>query len=284
MASFGDVTKHPAVESGARSGLLREAAFFTLAGPLRIAVINPLLIVLLEYLSSMIPDRFTLAGWPLILLGAVPYFWSGWGVIFFGKDAAGLYRVTGRAMFIGGLLVMLGLAVVLRHGAILFYTWQVFFHLLRTVNEHSQAALRQKFQIAVISPLVIVLLEYLSSMTPDKLRLAGWAPILLGAIPYFWGAWEFIFTGRGTPSPRVPPQALVTTGLYRVTRNPMFVGILLVIVGLAVVSKHGAILFYAWQTFFRFRRMLEYEEPTLREKFGMAFEDYCRKVPRWLWR
>ncbi len=263
------------MDAGDRRGLVRKTAVFTLIRPLRIAVLSPLVIVLLEYLSSLMPDRLRLVGWAPLLLGAIPYFWSGG--VFTGK-------VARRAMFIGAQLLMVGLTVVAKHGAILFYAWRTFFDLRRIVAERSEPAFWEKFRIAVLAPLVIVLLEYLSSLMPEQLRLVGWASLLLGAIPYFWGAREFILRGKGTPSPRVSPQALVTTGLYGVTRNPMFIGILFVIVGLAILLKHGAILFYAWQTFLFFDRMLaEDSEPELRKKFGAAYEEYCRKVPRWFW-
>ncbi|HMV48090.1 MAG TPA: methyltransferase, partial [Blastocatellia bacterium] len=51
----------------------------------------------------------------------------------------------------------------------------------------------------------------------------GLIPIAVGASIYFWCAWDFATAGRGTPAPIDPPKELVARGLYRFTRNPMYV-------------------------------------------------------------
>jgi protein-S-isoprenylcysteine O-methyltransferase Ste14 len=97
--------------------------------------------------------------------------------------------------------------------------------------------------------------------------------------------WDFGWTGHGTPAPFIPPQRLVVVGLYRSVRNPMYVGFLLGWLGLWVIFGRAnkaawtvALLsLVAVDLFVRF-----YEEPTLREKFGGDYEEYCRNVPRWI--
>jgi protein-S-isoprenylcysteine O-methyltransferase Ste14 len=113
---------------------------------------------------------------------------------------------------------------------------------------------------------------------------AGWLLIAAGIALYtacvFWG---FALRGKGTPLPLDPPKKLVVEGPYRIVRNPMYWGVGSVMLGeaaifhsvalaeLSVVFTVGVMLF-----------VLFIEEPTLRQKFGAEYEDYCRRVPRWL--
>ena len=112
------------------------------------------------------------------------------------------------------------------------------------------------------------------------IALPLWA---IGAIILLWSFWNFLVQGRGTPAPIDPPKELVATGFYRYTRNPMYVGILLVIIshflwfGLWNLLIYAVIISIAFNTFIAY-----YEEPTLRKKFGAAYDDYCQHVPRWI--
>jgi protein-S-isoprenylcysteine O-methyltransferase Ste14 len=105
-----------------------------------------------------------------------------------------------------------------------------------------------------------------------------------GAAIYFWCAfWGFASYGHGTPLPLDPPKRLVAHGLYRLMRNPMYVGVGTVVAGAAIGfrSANLAIYLLVWSAFV-YLFVLFYEEPTLRKKFGANYEDYCRRVPRWL--
>jgi protein-S-isoprenylcysteine O-methyltransferase Ste14 len=114
-------------------------------------------------------------------------------------------------------------------------------------------------------------------------RFLGWVPIAAGAALYLWCAWDFTFTGRGTPAPFDPPQEVVSSGLYRLVRNPMYVAALLVLAGEAVLFESASILVYALFVFSVFHLwVVFYEEPTLRRKFGASYERYCREVSRWI--
>ncbi len=115
------------------------------------------------------------------------------------------------------------------------------------------------------------------------LRLSGLLPLALGMTVYLWCAWEFARSGKGTPAPYDPPQLLVTRGLYRYMRNPIYVGVGLVILGEALLFDSIALLAYAvlLLTLFHLRVVL-YEEPRLRAKFGADYQQYCLAVPRWL--
>ena len=113
--------------------------------------------------------------------------------------------------------------------------------------------------------------------------LAGGLLVLIGATIYFWCLWDFATVGRGTPAPIDPPKHLVIRGLYRHTRNPMYVGVLCVIAGWALFfqAQPFAIYWLCTATFFHLFVVL-YEEPHLKLIFGPTYEEYCAQVGRWL--
>ena len=114
-------------------------------------------------------------------------------------------------------------------------------------------------------------------------RFLGFVPMLLGTWMYLSCAWDFTVVGEGTPAPIDPPKELVVRGLYRFVRNPMYVGVALVLFGGAVLFQSGMLFVYAALVLLGFHLfVVYYEEPTLRRKFGESYEQYCRRVPRWV--
>jgi protein-S-isoprenylcysteine O-methyltransferase Ste14 len=114
-------------------------------------------------------------------------------------------------------------------------------------------------------------------------RVLGLVVLATGALLYAWCLWDFATFGRGTPAPIDAPKRLVVRGLYRVTRNPMYVGVLSVILGWALLFRSpglGVYAFAVWSCFQSF--VVFYEEPHLRRTFGAAYEGYCASVGRWL--
>jgi protein-S-isoprenylcysteine O-methyltransferase Ste14 len=114
-------------------------------------------------------------------------------------------------------------------------------------------------------------------------RFLGLIPISAGTAIALWCVWDFINTGKGTPAPIDPPKHLVVKGLYRLTRNPMYVGVLLVLFGEMLLFESTALIIYSflvWLLFHSF--VILYEEPTLKGKFGDAYLQYIGSVPRWL--
>lgn len=89
--------------------------------------------------------------------------------------------------------------------------------------------------------------------------------------------------GRGTPLPADAPRRLVTTGLFRRIRNPIMAAELLVIWAVALyLASLGAMLYAAAICVVAHLAVVHVEEPELRRRFGSEYEDYCRRVPRWL--
>jgi len=94
---------------------------------------------------------------------------------------------------------------------------------------------------------------------------------------------RFTWKGRGTPAPVAPTQRLIVSGLYRYVRNPMYVAVVAMVLGQALLFGDARVLAYAaavWLAFHLF--VLAYEEPTLRRQFPDNYEGYRRAVPRWL--
>src|SRR5207249_5574812 len=91
------------------------------------------------------------------------------------------------------------------------------------------------------------------------------ALLAIGGVIYAWCVWDFAVFGHGTPAPIDAPKKLVVRGLYRYSRNPMYTGVLTVILGWALFFQAVPLVLYAitvgacFQLFIVF-----YEEPTLR--------------------
>ncbi|MGH0035748.1 MAG: methyltransferase family protein [Myxococcota bacterium] len=112
--------------------------------------------------------------------------------------------------------------------------------------------------------------------------IVGLALLALGGAIYAWCVWDFARVGRGTPAPIDAPRVLVERGLYQWVRNPMYVGVLAVVLGQAVLYASGRLAAYALAVGSLFHLFIVlYEEPKLKELFGPGYEDYCRRVGRW---
>jgi protein-S-isoprenylcysteine O-methyltransferase Ste14 len=106
---------------------------------------------------------------------------------------------------------------------------------------------------------------------------------LIGGVILLWSFWNFLIEGRGTPAPIDPPKELVAVGFYRYVRNPMYFGVLLILIGHFLWFGFWWILVYTVIAFVVVHLFVTlYEEPTLKRKFGAAYENYLRKVPRWI--
>ena len=134
--------------------------------------------------------------------------------------------------------------------------------------------------VAVFGPLFIIegAVDYSSWLV-----LLGSMLLFAGFSIYCWCVWDFAIFGRGTPAPIDAPKRLVVRGLYRFSRNPMYVGVLCVIFGWAlfyaapVVFVYGLSVAICLQLFVVF-----YEEPLLQQLFGVEYGEYKSSVNRWL--
>jgi protein-S-isoprenylcysteine O-methyltransferase Ste14 len=118
---------------------------------------------------------------------------------------------------------------------------------------------------------------------PDPLAAAGVGAVvaLLGQIVRA-ATIGLRYVIRGGLNRRVYAEDLVTEGIYSHTRNPMYVGNLLIMVGVAIASNSWITILVAVPLgLFMYTSIVAAEEDYLQHRFGAAFSAYCRDVPRW---
>lgn len=130
---------------------------------------------------------------------------------------------------------------------------------------------------------VPLLLTESRSAASGVLFLAAVALLIGGGAIYAWCVWDFAAFGRGTPAPIDAPRRLVVRGLYRYTRNPMYVGLLTVLLGWLAMFRTLALLIYMVCVAVGFHLfVVAYEERHLERAFGAEYRDYRARVRRWL--
>jgi protein-S-isoprenylcysteine O-methyltransferase Ste14 len=124
--------------------------------------------------------------------------------------------------------------------------------------------------------------EHTLAAAPWALTLLAGACILAGISIYIRCAWDFIIAGLGTPAPIDPPKKLVVSGLYRWNRNPMYQGVVLILLTEYLLFLDSSLLIYAGSIALLFHTsVFFYEEPILKRRFGENYRHYCSLVPRW---
>ena len=159
-----------------------------------------------------------------------------------------------------------------------------------TENAHVPVWVRAALFIVVVPASVGGWIPWYAAGSPPLAPRAGTLPAALGALMVIAGwavllvcAREFARAGRGTPAPYDPPRSLVTSGLYRFTRNPMYVGVTTAIFGQAIWFQSRDATIYGVAMVLAFHvAILIYEEPRLTRVFGQQYLDYKKSVPRWV--
>jgi protein-S-isoprenylcysteine O-methyltransferase Ste14 len=110
------------------------------------------------------------------------------------------------------------------------------------------------------------------------------ALMILAGVPGLIDAFaRFALQGLGTPAPVAPPRNLVVTGLYRYVRNPIFVALVAIILGQALLMGDWRLIVYGALLWLAFHvQVVAYEEPTLAQTFGKEYEAFRAAVPRWI--
>jgi protein-S-isoprenylcysteine O-methyltransferase Ste14 len=115
------------------------------------------------------------------------------------------------------------------------------------------------------------------------LRPLSWPILVAGVSVLAWCVIEFYIAGRGTLAPWAPPNRLVSSGPYRFSRNPMYVGVALILISWAVLFSSLILTVYAAIVLLAFHiRVIAGEEPSLARTFGADWQSYRTRVPRWL--
>ena len=134
----------------------------------------------------------------------------------------------------------------------------------------------------MLYPIVVVLAEL--ALHGGELRLQLWfLPLLV------WGYLQYRLVGRyrlrlggGGPGMDTPPERLVTGGAFAWCRNPMYLGHIIFLIGLALSLRSwvAAAMALATAVWFQFR--VRRDEHRLAERFGEPYREYCNRVKRWI--
>ena len=117
---------------------------------------------------------------------------------------------------------------------------------------------------------------------PAPVQITGAVLAAVGAAALLAAFAQFAIQGRGTPAPPAPTEHLVVRGLYRYVRNPMYLAVLAVIAGQALLLGRPVLLGYAAILAAAFVAFVYgYEQPTLARRYGAEYAAYRRAVPAW---
>ncbi|MDR6989762.1 protein-S-isoprenylcysteine O-methyltransferase Ste14 [Paenarthrobacter nitroguajacolicus] len=109
----------------------------------------------------------------------------------------------------------------------------------------------------------------------------SWVAIAAGVV-FLLHAFALFALHRGTPAPIAPTETLVVTGVYRFVRNPMYLAVLSIILGQALLFASWGLVIYTVIALTAVVAFVKgYEEPTLTETYGEQYLAYRRNVPGW---
>ena len=131
---------------------------------------------------------------------------------------------------------------------------------------------------------IIYLFENKIEYSQPDFKAIGIIFLILGFIIIFLAVLKFIKI-KTTVDPTRPHKTsnLVISGIYKITRNPMYLGMLFLIIAYTIYTNNvvGSIIIPIF-IFYINKFQIEPEEIEMRKKFGESFENYCKKVNRWL--
>jgi protein-S-isoprenylcysteine O-methyltransferase Ste14 len=134
----------------------------------------------------------------------------------------------------------------------------------------------------VLPGVVAFLVPLLIRPAGARFRVGGLPLLGLGTVLLLWCVRDFYVAGRGSLAPWAPPARLVRVGLYRLTRNPMYVAVLLILCGWSVTFGARSLWIYTAVVAIAFHlRVILAEEPWLAQTFGEEWTSYRARVPRW---
>jgi protein-S-isoprenylcysteine O-methyltransferase Ste14 len=122
-----------------------------------------------------------------------------------------------------------------------------------------------------------------STHRPVRHGVLAAIPLCFGTLLLLWCVREFYVAGRGTLAPWDPPRHLVITGPYQRSRNPMYIGVVTVLLGWCTLWNSRTLMIYSVLFAIGFHlRVILFEEPWAARRFGAEWEAYRARVSRWL--
>ncbi|MFX0181840.1 MAG: methyltransferase family protein [Candidatus Hodarchaeota archaeon] len=154
------------------------------------------------------------------------------------------------------------------------------------------------FTIIIPGTVIIIFPLLLSSIWHQKLEIGilpilGLLLIMIGFVFYFYSVLSFLIIGEGTPMIffmkklekifGLEPDKLVRSGLYQYSRNPMYLGVVLLVLGEGLIFQLLIVIIWGFISFILFHLVVCFiEEPHLKRKHGKEYEDYLKNTPRWI--
>lgn len=142
--------------------------------------------------------------------------------------------------------------------------------------------------VLIVIPFLLVFIT--TVLFHEPLMAPGILPLIVSLIFFLLGFLLmgvtirlFASQGHGTLAPWDPPKHLILTGPYRYVRNPMIIGVLLVLLAESLLFQSQ--LLVLWMIIFFLGNIMYIplvEEPRLRERFGSEYDTYTKEVPRWI--
>jgi protein-S-isoprenylcysteine O-methyltransferase Ste14 len=116
--------------------------------------------------------------------------------------------------------------------------------------------------------------------------------VIFGVLFYFSTTLSFLYKGKGTPAiffskpfkflVGEEPKEFVSSDLYKFSRNPMYLGVVMQVFGLGVIFESISLVVYSFLLWLIFHIVVvALEEPHLKKKYGKKYGDYLKKIPRW---
>lgn len=132
----------------------------------------------------------------------------------------------------------------------------------------------------LLAPVVVAAEQALAGRRLHK----RWSPLLLAGYLTYRMAGHYRLPRAGGPPgmSQGMPEELVTGGPYQHTRNPMYLGHLVFLSGLALVTRSPVAAVLVGAHIPWFAKRVRRDEARLREAFGPAYDEYCARVPRWV--
>lgn len=135
----------------------------------------------------------------------------------------------------------------------------------------------------VVTGIVPFMLYQRDPFAGQVLHLSGLFILCFGLFILLWCVRDFYVAGKGTLAPWDPPKKLVTIGLYRHVRNPMYIGVFFILLGWIVTTSSLYILGFTLLLFTGFFvRVKTHEEPWAEKLFGAEWLSYKDNVPAWI--
>lgn len=122
----------------------------------------------------------------------------------------------------------------------------------------------------------------LRQLTDSQYRHLGWALVVFGAVLNIWADQQFK-RKKTTVKPHEKPSWLETKGPFRISRHPMYLGMLSILLGAAVVMGSISSFIPAIVFVFLMEGMfIPVEERSMEQAFGRKYREYRKKVRRWI--